>query len=58
MGFGLPAGRISSTGPLVVYEVTTDGRILWQMVVAEGPPEEIVYRYDPVTDIAGEVEIL
>ena len=47
VGFGLPAGRISSTGPLVVYEVTTGGRILWQMVVAEGTPEDIVYRYDP-----------
>ena len=57
VGFGLDAGRFSppSTGPLAAFEVTPSGRILWQMTILAGTSG--VYRFDPLTDIAGEVEV-
>lgn len=57
VGFGLAEGQLNppSTGPLAGYEVTGEGRILWQLVVTEGVSR--VYRFDPLTSVAGEVEV-
>ena len=54
VGFGVGEGRTATlTGSLSAFEVTPGGSILWQAEVVAGP--DLVYRYSPVSDIAGEV---
>ena len=52
--FGLGAGIADSTGPTEVYEVTESGEVRWHLEV-EGL--EVMYRAEPIFDIAGEVVI-
>ncbi|TFH43311.1 MAG: hypothetical protein E4H01_12235, partial [Lysobacterales bacterium] len=57
VGFG-PEHRVQpplSSGPITAFEVAPDGRVLWQLTVLAGVTG--VYRFDPLTDIAGEVEV-
>ena len=57
VGFGLSSGILNppSTGPLAVFEVTPQNRILWRLVVLEGAT--IIYRSTPITEIDGEEEV-
>ena len=56
VGFGVGEGRVpDSPGSLEAFEVTPGGYILWHVVATVGP--DLVYRYSPIADIAGEVEI-
>ncbi len=44
VGFGI--------GEIAVFEVTPQNRMLWRLVV-----EERIYRFTPITEIAGEQEV-
>lgn len=52
--FGMRVGLLGSTGPIEVYEVTNAGAPVWRMEI-EGPT--LVYRAEPLADIAGEFEV-
>lgn len=56
VGFGMSSGWDTppSTGPVTVFEVTPQNRILWRLVV-EGT--RFVYRMTPLKNIAGEEQV-
>ena len=55
VGFGLATGERLSSGPLAVFEVTPQNRILWRLVVSAGATW--IYRSTPITEIDGEVQV-
>lgn len=53
VGFGMAAGsREGATGPVSVFEVTPDSRILWRLEVVNGV--DLMYRATPLFSVAGE----
>jgi hypothetical protein len=51
VGFGVSAGVEGSSGPTEVFEVTPSGDPVWHLLVSG---VRIMYRAEPLTDIAGE----
>ncbi len=54
VGFGVSAGFLGATGPVVAYEVTPAGRVVWDLFV-EGVA--INYRATPLFAIGAETEV-
>jgi hypothetical protein len=54
VAFGPSDGWRDSRGPIEVYEVQSDGTVVWNLVV-EGPNH--MYRATPFVSLAGEVEV-
>ena len=53
VAFGLPLGRGGpNSGPIEVFEVTSDNDVLWHLSVEGGVPS--MYRATALADIAGE----
>jgi len=56
VGFGMAEdSEHGATGPIAVFEVTPENRVLWKLEVVEGV--KFVYRATPLSTLGGEVEV-
>jgi len=56
VGFGMTEGSFGgATGPISVFEVTPDKRVLWRLDVVRGL--ELIYRTTHLSTLGGEVEV-
>ena len=54
VAFGAAPGQFGATGPVVLYEVSSSGQLLWSLLLSL-PPGSGIFQADPITSVGGEV---